>query len=204
MTFERNRFAVATALVLLACQPALADNLKIGVKSEPSSLDPQFHVLSPNMQVSLSIFEALTVQGAQGAVKPLLAESWSLASPTEWDFKLRPGVMFSDGAPLTAEDVVFTFDRVAKVPNSPTAFTLFTRKIAKVEALDPGTVRITTSEPYPLLLVDIVNIPIMSKAAASGAAPEGKDHDGAEPWRRADRHGAVQIRLVAERRRLGA
>ncbi len=164
----------AAMLALLAAAPAMAADLTIGTKSEPSSLDPQFHVLSPNMQVALSIFDALTIQDAQGKVGPKLAESWQLASPTEWVFKLRQGVSFSDGTPLTADDVVFTFDRVAKVPNSPTAFTLFTRKIAKVEASDPSTVRITTTEPYPLLLVDVANLPIMSKAAASGAAPEGK------------------------------
>ena len=152
----------------------MAADLRIGVKSEPSSMDPQFHVLSPNMQVSLAIFESLVMQDAKGAVMPMLAESWSLASPTEWDFKLRSDVKFSDGTALKADDVVFTFDRVAKVPNSPTPFTLFTRKIASVTALDAGTVRITTTEPYPLLLVDIVNLPIMSRAAASGAAPEGK------------------------------
>jgi peptide/nickel transport system substrate-binding protein len=174
MSFIQKPLLTTAVLALLACQPAWAEDLKIGVKSEPTSLDPQFHVLAPNMQVSLAIFEALTAQDAQGGVQPMLAESWSLASPTEWDFKLRPGVSFSDGTPLTADDVVYTFGRVDKVPNSPSSFTLFTRKIAKVEALDPGTVRITTSEPYPLLLVDIVNLPILSKAAASGPAPEGR------------------------------
>ena len=174
MSILRPRLLMATALALIVAQPLLAADLKIGVKSEPSSMDPQFHVLSPNMQVSLAIFESLTMQDAKGAVKPMLAESWTLASPTEWDFKLRSGVTFSDGTPLTADDVVFTFDRVAKVPNSPTPFTLFTRKIASVTALDAGTVRITTTEPYPLLLVDIVNLPIMSRAAASGPADEGK------------------------------
>lgn len=174
MSISRSRFLMATAMALLAAQPLLAADLRIGVKSEPSSMDPQFHVLSPNMQVSLAIFESLAMQDAQGAIMPMLAESWSLASPTEWDFTLRPGVTFSDGTPLTAEDVVFTYDRVAKVPNSPTPFTLFTRKIASVAALDQGTVRITTTEPYPLLLVDIVNLPIMSRAAASGPAAEGR------------------------------
>lgn len=138
MSILRPRLLMATALALIVAQPLLAADLKIGMKSEPSSMDPQFHVLAPNMQVSLSIFESLTMQDAKGAVKPMLAESWTLASPTEWDFKLRSGVTFSDGTLLTADDVVFTFDRVAKVPNSPSPFTLFTRKIASVTALDGG------------------------------------------------------------------
>lgn len=174
MSFTRSHLFASTAALLLACTPLSAEDLVIGTKSEPSSLDPQFHVLSPNMQVSLAIFEPLVRQSAQGAVEPLLADSWELASPTEWDFHLKEGVTFSDGTPLTAQDVVFSLDRVAKVPNSPTPFTLFTRQIAGVEALDDRTVRITTKQPYPNLTVDLVNLPIMSKAATSGKAPEGR------------------------------
>lgn len=174
MTLARLRPLSSISALLASAMPLMAADLTIGVKSEPSSMDPQFHVLATNMQVAFSIFEGLVGQDSAGKVQPLLAESWTQPSPTQWDFKLREGVTFSNGTPLAADDVVFTFDRVAKVPNSPTSFTLFTRKIASVEALDPLTVRITTTGPYPYLLTDIVNIPVMSRAAASGDAPEGK------------------------------
>ena len=58
---------------------------------------------------------------------------------------LRPGVKFSDGTPFTAEDVVFTYDRAPKVPNSPSPFTLYLGSVAKTEAVDPMTLRITTA-----------------------------------------------------------
>lgn len=174
MIVSKLRPIASIAALMVFTAPLYAEDLTIGVKSEPSSMDPQFHVLATNMQVAFSIFEGLVGQESSGAVAPLLAESWTQPSETEWDFKLREGVTFSEGSPLTADDVVFTFDRVPNVPNSPTAFTLFTRKIATVEAVDPQTVRITTSDPYPYLLSDIVNIPILSRSAASGDAPEGK------------------------------
>lgn len=170
----KTRLVASAALILLGAVPLSAADLKIGVKSEPSSLDPQFHVLVPNMQVTFAMFDPLIMMDSKLVPQPALAESWKPVSDTEWEFALRKDAKFSDGSPLTADDVVFTFDRIPKVPNSPTAFTLFTRQIAKVEAVDANTVRITTKQPYPLLITDLANLPIMSKAAASGSAAEGK------------------------------
>ncbi|WP_460275691.1 ABC transporter substrate-binding protein [Celeribacter sp. ULVN23_4] len=162
--------AVSSLALLTSAQAA---DLTIGLKSEPTSLDPQFHVLASNMQISMAIFEPLVAQDTELGIEPEIAQSWEFDG-TEWIFHLDPDVSFSDGSKLTAEDVVFSLDRVAKVPNSPSPFTLFTRQIASVEAIDPTTVKITTKAPYPLLVNDLAYLPIMSKAAASGDAPEGK------------------------------
>lgn len=174
MNFVKTRLAASAAFILLGALPLSAADLRIGIKSEPSSLDPQFHVLVPNMQVTFAMFDPLVMMDSKLVPRPALAESWKPVSDTEWEFALRKDAKFSDGSPLTADDVVFTFDRIPNVPNSPTAFTLFTRQIAKVEAIDANTVRITTKRPYPLLITDLANLPIMSKAAASGPAAEGK------------------------------
>src|SRR3546814_13889338 len=64
-----------------------------------------------------------------------------------WTFKLRTDVKFSDGSPFTAEDVLFTYDRVPKVPNSPSSYSLYLSSIDKVEAPDPHTIKITTKGP---------------------------------------------------------
>ncbi|MCE3271272.1 MAG: peptide transporter substrate-binding protein [Ramlibacter sp.] len=136
---------------------AVARDLVVAIKTEPSSMDPQYHALTPNIQLS----------------KPCLAESWTAQGNT-WTFKLRPNVKFSDGSPFTAADVLFTFDRVPKVPNSPSSYKIYLQEITKVEALDPLTVRITTEKPYPLLPTNMASLPILSAKAASGTAPEGK------------------------------
>ncbi|KAA9382983.1 ABC transporter substrate-binding protein [Neorhizobium galegae] len=172
--FPKVKLAISAVSLMMSMASVSAADLKIGVKSEPSSLDPQFHVLATNMQVAFAIFEPLVMMNEKLSAKPGLAESWRTVSDTVWEFSLRKDAKFSDGSALTADDVVFTFERVSKVPNSPTAFTLFTRQIVKVEAVDAHTVRIATKQSYPLLITDIANIPIMSKAAASGPAPEGK------------------------------
>ncbi|MEW5660656.1 ABC transporter substrate-binding protein, partial [Streptomyces cinereoruber] len=84
-------------------------------------------------QISQTIFDTLVATDAQLKPVPALAESWTVDGKV-WTFKLRPGVKFSDGSPFTAEDVVFTYDRVPKVPNSPSPFTLYLGSVAKAEA----------------------------------------------------------------------
>jgi peptide/nickel transport system substrate-binding protein len=86
-------------------------------------------------------------------------------------------VKFQDGSPFTAEDVVFTLERAAKVPNSPTPFTAITRQVTRLEIVDPLTLRITTGAPAPLLPVDLSILPILSRTAAAGGAPEGRTTD---------------------------
>lgn len=152
---------------------AVARDLVVAIKTEPSSMDPQYHALTPNIQLSQTLFDPLVCADAEMLPKPCLAESWTAQGNT-WTFKLRPNVKFSDGSPFTAADVLFTFDRVPKVPNSPSSYKIYLQQITKVEAVDPLTVRITTEKPYPLLPTNMASLPILSAKAASGAAPEGK------------------------------
>ena len=173
MSLFRIALAVA-ALMIAAVLPAAAQELKIGLKTEPSSLDPQFHNLAPNNQIALHIFDPLVAKDDKQLPIPGLALSWKTIGDTVWEFKLRPGVKFQDGSPFTAEDVVFTFERAAKVPNSPSPFTLITRQMTQLEIVDPLTVRVHTAAAAPLLPLDLSGLPILTHIAAAGAAPEGK------------------------------
>jgi peptide/nickel transport system substrate-binding protein len=171
---RRSILAVTAAAALAAAATgAFARDLVIALKTEPTSMDPQYHALTPNIQLSQTLFDALTCSDADLKLQPCLAQSWT-ASGNTWTFKLRPGVKFSDGSPFTSADVVFTYDRVGKVPNSPSSYKIYLQKVEKVEAVDPLTVRITTSDPYPLLPTNMASLPILSAKAASGPAPEGK------------------------------
>lgn len=163
----------AFTTLIAAAPPAQARDLVVALKTEPSSMDPQYHALTPNIQLSQTLLDPLVCADAESVPKPCLAESWKVDGTT-WTFKLRPNLKFSDGSPLTSQDVVFTFDRVAKVPNSPSSYTIYLQQITKVEAPDPLTVRITTGKPYPLVATNLANLPILSAKAASGSAPEGK------------------------------
>lgn len=170
---RRTVLASALAASLAFAGMAQARDLVIGLRSEPSSMDPQFHSLTPNTQLAETIFDPLVRTDGNAMPVPCLAESWDVDGDV-WTFTLRKDVTFSDGTPFTAEDVLFTYDRVPKVPNSPSSYALYLSSIEKVEAVDAHTVRITTKGPSPVLLANLSLVPIMSKAAASGEAPEGK------------------------------
>jgi peptide/nickel transport system substrate-binding protein len=118
---------------------------------------------------------------------PGLAESWRAIDATTWEFRLRRGVRFHDGAELTAEDVLFSLDRPATIVGSPGPFTTFTKSIVAKEAPDRHTVRLRTREPYAMLPYDVQNVFIVSKRAAAGATGEdfnsGKAMVGTGPFR---------------------
>ncbi len=164
----------AMALSFLGCSGlAQARDLTIGLSTDLTSMDPQFHNLTSNKQLSLTLFDPLVRTDANSNPFPALAESWTVDGNV-WLFKLRPNLKFSDGSPLTADDVVFTYNRVAKVPNSPSSFSMFLSTVGQAEAVDPRTVKITTKGPSPVLLANLAQLPIMSRKSASGPVPEGK------------------------------
>jgi peptide/nickel transport system substrate-binding protein len=164
-------FAAVLATVA-AVPPAPAQELKIAVAADVTSIDPQFFNLFPNNNIAEHIFDKLVQMDADSRIIPGLATSWKTIDPTTWEFKLRKGVRFTDGSELTAEDVAFTLDRVPNVPNSPGPFTAYTKMIIGKEIVDPYTIRLKTAAPHPLMPNDLSTIYILSKKAATGAATE--------------------------------
>ncbi|MGL4667060.1 MAG: ABC transporter substrate-binding protein [Saezia sp.] len=171
MCWVKQVMAVLAALVLST--QVFAKDLVIALRTEPTSMDPHFHSLTSNIQINQTLFDALLFRDAQMNVQSRLAESWSVDGLV-WTFKLREGVKFSDGTPLTAEDVVFSLKRIPLVPNAPAPLTIYLQQIVNVEAVDARTVRITTENPYPLVPNNLTSVPIMSAKAAAGPAAEGK------------------------------
>jgi peptide/nickel transport system substrate-binding protein len=99
-----------------------------------------------------AIYDTLTRISTAGRLEPGLAESWEVVSPLTWRFRLRPGVVFSNGAPFDATTVVRAF-ALLRAPGAigqlPRAAELAT--VAGVMAVDAMTVEIRTTEPDPLL-----------------------------------------------------
>ena len=158
--------AVAASLGFITA--AGAQELKIGLSAEPSAMDPHFHNLAPNHSLTKHMFDRLTDQDENQRLKPMLAVSWRTLNDTTWEFKLRPGVKFTDGSDFTANDVIYTFCRTPRVENSPSSLALNVRSVTGMAAPDPLTVVMTTDEPYPLLPADIANVGMLS-AKANGA-----------------------------------
>lgn len=165
--------AAAFGAALALAQGASAQELKIGLGTEPTSIDPLFHNLNPNSQIARNIFDWFIKQDErQRLTGDGLVTSWKTIDDTTWEFKLRPDAVFSDGSKVTPEDVAFSIERAAKVPNSPSAFTIYTKEVSEIVPVDATTIRIKTKGPYPLLPNDLSNIAIQSKKAAEGKTTE--------------------------------
>jgi peptide/nickel transport system substrate-binding protein len=150
---------------------AQSRNLVIGTKLELNTLDPHFFNGFPQGSSHGLIFDALLALNDELNIVPALATSWRNVDELTWEFELRQGVKFHDGSDFTADDVIATYDRVPKVPNSPNPFTQFTRSITQTEKLGDYRIRCRTSTPTPTLAGDLARVFIISKkhAAASTA-----------------------------------
>jgi peptide/nickel transport system substrate-binding protein len=184
--------ALLAAGALLGATPVLAQTspvpgLTIGIGGSPTSLDPHFYNASPNISLTMHIFDRLVEQDATARIQPALAESWRAVSDTTWEFKLRAGVKWHDGRDFTADDVAFTISRAPSVPNSPGGFGGFVRAITRVEVVDPLTIRFHTATAHPLLPTELASIQIISRHVGEGAATEdynaGRAAIGTGPYR---------------------
>ncbi len=181
-----------TATLTVACTVALgaqaeAQTLRMGVGAQVTSIDPEYHNISPNNAFASMVFSALTDTDAQSRVIPGLAVSWKPIADDVWEFKLRPGVKFQNGQPFTADDVKFTFERIPTIVNSPGSYETYLYSIAKVEVPDPLTLRLHTKGPDPLLPVELSQVFILNRATHTGATTDqfnsGKLAIGTGPFR---------------------
>ena len=171
----------------LAFLPARAADLSVALSADVTSMDPHYHNLTPNNNAAEHVFETLVTKDTRSRLKPSLAESWRAVDDLTWEFKLRKGVKFHDGSDFTAQDVVFSLDRVPNVPNSPSSFAAYSKQIIEKIIVDPLTLRFKTATPYPLMPNDMSTIFILSARVAKGAATEdfnsGKATIGTGPFR---------------------
>jgi|TARA_R110002072_G_scaffold4706_15_gene32933 peptide/nickel transport system substrate-binding protein len=179
--FRSTALISALAVGLISATAALAADLKIGLPSEPSSIDPHYHNLGPNNASRRHVFESLMEMDANQNLQPGLAVSWTPTDDSTWEIKLRQGVKFHDGTTFDAADVIYTIQRIPNVPNSPSSFTIYTKSIESIEAKDPYTLIIKTPGPRPLLPVELSNLGIISKETSEAAVAGYKAKGGEAP-----------------------
>lgn len=92
---------------------------------------------------------------------PRLAEEWTRTKPTVWKFKLRQGVTFHDGSPLTIDDVIFS---LTEVTAKQYAGAMFLTSVKDVRKIDATTLQIETTTPDPLLLARLGQIFVVPEA----------------------------------------
>lgn len=161
---KKSLLGAATALALLA-GPAAAQTV-LTANIEPATtwvrnFNP-FNQTSARQSTLDFIYEPLVVFNRFDGNKPVfrLAESFKLADDLKSiEFKLRPNLKWSDGKPLTATDVKFTYDYLKKFPALD--FVSIWTFITGVEAVDAETVRFTLANPSSLAAEQLAQLPIV-------------------------------------------
>jgi peptide/nickel transport system substrate-binding protein len=153
--------------------------LIVGLSQAPTSLDPADHRSRLSETVIRNMFDGLVTRDARSGVHLELAEEMNWLDEKTLEVKLRHGVMFHDGVEMTADDVVFTFDRIIQenaieFPEPHTS----PRKgliapLESIEKLDDYTVVMNFSGPWPPAMQLLVHQQIVPKHYLEEVGTEG-------------------------------
>ncbi|RTR05076.1 ABC transporter substrate-binding protein [Halomonas nitroreducens] len=178
MTIKKTLLAsvIGAAMTTAALTPAVAQaetTLRMAYDADPVSLDIHEQLSGGILQLSHMTFDPLVRWTQDLEFEPRLASDWEQVDPTTMRMTLREGVSFHSGNPFTAEDVVWTVERLKRSPDFKAIF----EPIAEVTAVDEHTVEFTTAKPYPLLLNLATYIFPMDSEFYAGSDADGDPKD---------------------------
>ncbi|MGA1668944.1 MAG: ABC transporter substrate-binding protein, partial [Candidatus Nanopelagicales bacterium] len=180
----------------------------VGMLADVDSLNPFTGILAESYEIfQLQYATLMSASSADFTPTPALAESWEVSADGKtWTYTLQPDLLWSDGVPLTANDVVYTFQRILDGRYEQRNFGNYVRNITSVTATDDRTVVMTTKEPSPIMerlavyiLPEHVWSSIDGKAVKSFAnePAEGEITVGSGPFLVVERRTGQFIRMVA-------
>ena len=137
--------------------PRVGGNLNVSIPALMEIFDPATHNKQEEALVLNNVYETLTQVNTDHELVPMIAESWEPSSDlTAWTFKLREGVTFHNGRSMTADDVVFTINRILD-PETASSGRDTLAMVVEVTAVDNSTVRLDLDYAYadiPAILAD--------------------------------------------------
>lgn len=185
----------AAAGAASAAPPTPGKILRYASQDDPQTLDPHSANLLATSRLVGNVYEPLVFRDRNWKPIPWLAVSWQQTNDKTWRFKLREGVKFHDGAPFTADDVVFSVER-ALSPTSQMRTAL--QGVESVKKIDDFTIDILLKESNPALLHHLTNFRIMNKAwCAKYNAQRPQDYKAKEDTysaRNANGTGAFKVK----------
>jgi peptide/nickel transport system substrate-binding protein len=152
--------AAFISVAAFAISPASAQILRYANQGELKSLDPYTLRETTTIAHHAHVYEGLVARDKELKLVPALAESWENPEPTRWRFHLRHNVKFHNGDPFTADDVLFSADRVRATGSN---FTTVVPSDTKVVKVDDYTVDFITPTPNPILITQWDGWYIMDK-----------------------------------------
>ena len=181
---------LAGLLASTALSPAVAQappaEARIGLQTETSSIDPHFALVGANQTVAQHIFDPML--GADANLRPVPGlTSVSNPEPDLWEFTIREGARFQDGTPVTAEDILFSLNRMPRVPNSPAPFIRMQAAVTEMQVVDARTIRLRSRGPDPAVVLNAMTAYVVpahvAKDATTADFNSGRAAIGSGPWR---------------------
>ena len=165
-------------LMIGIMSPAFSATLKWSMPGDSLTLDPHAQNEGPTHMVSRQVYESLVTRTVDMSIQPQLATSWTTTDPETWVFQIRDGVVFSDGSPLKASDVVFSINRALSGASDVKELI---DSITSVKSTFNNQVEIKTDGPNPILLNQLSQIFIMSEAwSKSNGCEQSQDYDASQ------------------------
>ncbi|HEX5130218.1 MAG TPA: ABC transporter substrate-binding protein [Usitatibacter sp.] len=164
MSARRALAAAVAAAFALTALPAVAKTLRFSSQGDITTIDPHGNNEGFTNAYLDNIYETLVTRGKELKVEPCLATEWQQVNPTTVRFKLRQGVKFHDGTAFTADDVVFSIQRALSDTSN---FKPYLAGVKEARKVDDFTVEILTDGPAPVLIPQLTEVRIMSKAWAT-------------------------------------
>jgi peptide/nickel transport system substrate-binding protein len=178
----------------------------VGMLNDVDSLNPFTGIVAEAYEVWGTMYDTLLHTSEKDfSPTPGLASSWTTSTDGKtWTYTIRSGVTWSDGQPLTAKDVAYTFNRILKGSYEQTNYGSYTGNLVSVTAPDATTVVMTTKVPTPImtrLAVPILPEHIWSKVAAKDVKSYANETAvvGSGPFQLIERKPGQFIRLKANK-----
>jgi len=175
------RLLLSTALAAGFATGLAAQELTVGAANVSSYLDPGRDHSNVGSQFYYNIFDTLIDKNhdrLDAEWQPALATEWHLVEPTVMELKLREGVLFQNGEPMTADDVVFSLNRMYQATFPPYVVRSRDRldNFEKAEKVDDLTVRITVKREEPLweTLLNLQQVMIIPEDYTKGLTGDPK------------------------------
>jgi len=165
---------VAALVGAIACSPrdrrTPDDTIVVVIEAGMASSDPRYAISNYDGKLSKLVHVGLTAVDTESLVPRLeLATRVEPAGDLAWDIELRPDAKFSDGSPVTAEEVAYTYESMLAKDSDSLFHRGFTERFTRVEARGPHSVRFHLREPLATFRTDI-DFGIISRAG-KGAGP---------------------------------
>lgn len=188
---------LALALLVGGLASAQSGTLEIAVDQAPVGLDPHVVTAFSSIAVLEQVYEGLIEFNADLEIQPALAESWSVSDDgLTYTLQLRENAAFHNGRAVTADDVVYSFERImAEDTGSPFA-SRFT-SVANVRADDEHTVVFELAEPFAPFLSTLDALYVVPREAAEAEGGLDQNVVGTGPFMLDEIVPDTSVRLAA-------